>query len=99
MLSPMTLITSQSPMTDYFPKISKDKPRNIFTVLLGARLGIIISMFMSGHLAYNIGWSSIFYVFGELEESFVRNTVSVQSPFCRGVIGSRKQVYLGKGSD
>ena len=31
----------------------------------GARLGIIISMFLSGHLAYNVGWSSIFYVFGK----------------------------------
>jgi len=30
----------------------------------GARLGIIISMFLSGHLAYKVGWSSIFYFFG-----------------------------------
>ncbi|KAL9965858.1 hypothetical protein ACROYT_G029712 [Oculina patagonica] len=30
----------------------------------GSRLGIIISMFLSGYLAYNFGWPSIFYVFG-----------------------------------
>ena len=36
----------------------------------GARLGIIISMFLSGHLAYNVGWSSIFYVFGKWKDKF-----------------------------
>ncbi|KAL9972228.1 hypothetical protein ACROYT_G018496 [Oculina patagonica] len=31
---------------------------------VGEAVGIIISMFLSGYLAYHFGWSSIFYVFG-----------------------------------
>ena len=48
------------------------------SVLSGARLGIIISMYLSGYLAYNIGWSSIFYVFGMYKIEWIENQSRLQ---------------------